>query len=289
VLDVPFNPSHPSAPAIKLRPLVITLHDLTPLYSPVVLRTWRYRLFYRFSLWLARRADALILDSEASRQDALRAHIARRRNVFVAHLAAVVEPTERHQEGTQGRTVQALPPTPYVLHVGSSDWNKNRDGVLEAFDTLSSWPNLSLVLVSGDESWKSVLSEDLHSRVFHYPQVDRASLNMLYAGASAFVFPSRYEGFGLPILEAMMAGTPVVTSDRGAMREIAGPAALLVDPESPQSIADAVRRILQNSEIRGHLVSLGRERASMFSWDTTARITLEAYAHALRASRRRAE
>ena len=281
VLYVPYNPSHALAPLWKRVPLVITLHDLTPLNAPVMLRKWRYRLFYRLALWQCKRADALIVDSEASKEDVLRAHIAPPRRIFVAPLAV---PDDRAEQISHGEGHLQTPPSPYVLNVGSDDWNKNREGVLGAFALLASGsnslPNLGLVLVGGSVERLNVLPQEVRRRVMHYPWLDRASLCRLYAGASVFVFPSRYEGFGLPILEAMSAGTPVVTSDRGAMKEVAGGAALLADPERPEAIAEAIRQILGDATLAGQLRTRGSARAAEFTWERTARVTLAAYQYA---------
>ena len=280
VLDVPYNPSHALAPVWKRVPQVITLHDLTPVNAPVILRTWRYRLFYQVALGQCKRADALIVDSETSKQDALRAGIAPAKRIFVAPLAVPNGPAEKVSHGVAHLQV---PSSPYALHVGSDDWNKNREGVLSAFALLAPASNLSLVLVGGSANSLEVLPEDVRRRVTHYAWLDQASLYRLYAGAAVFVFPSRYEGFGLPILEAMAAGTPVVTSDRGAMREVAGGASLLADPDRPDAIASAIGRILQDETLAERLRSRGAVRAGEFTWQRTAQVTLAAYMSAAKA------
>jgi glycosyltransferase involved in cell wall biosynthesis len=272
VLDVPYNPSHALAPVWKSVPQVITLHDLTPLNAPIILRTRRYRLFYRAALWQCKRADALVVDSETSKRDALRARVAPARRIFVAPLAVPDEPDELTP--TTGFNV---PSQPYILHIGSDDWNKNREGVLLAFALLPDEANLHLVLVGGSEDTLEVLPEELRRHVTHYHWLDRASLRRLYEQAAVLVFPSRYEGFGLPILEAMGAGTPVVTSNRGAMKEVAGGAALLADPNNPAGIATAVLRILGDPALAQRLRALGKTRAAGFTWERTARVTLAAY------------
>ena len=281
VLDVPFNPSHPLAPLWKRTPLVVTMHDLTPLNAPAILRKWRYRLFYRLALWQCKRADALIVDSETSRQDALGAGIALAERIFVAPLAVPQEPSQKlPQEATEFQ----IPLEPYVLHVGSDDWNKNRKGVLRAFARLAQTTNLRLVLVGGSGARLTNLPDDLRPRITHYSWIDHASLRRLYAGAVVFVFPSLFEGFGLPILEAMSVGTPVVTSSRGAMKEVAGEAALLVDPERPDAIAAAIRQIVESQTLTKELRARGVVRAVEFTWERTAQETLAAYNFAARAS-----
>jgi glycosyltransferase involved in cell wall biosynthesis len=114
--------------------------------------------------------------------------------------------------------------------------------------------------------------------------VSPADLEGLYALASSFVFPSLYEGFGLPVLEAMTRGVPVACSDRGSLAEVAGSAALLFDPESPQAIADAVQLILGDQEFATGLSLAGREHAERFTWKATAEATLLSYRRALASS-----
>jgi glycosyltransferase involved in cell wall biosynthesis len=120
----------------------------------------------------------------------------------------------------------------------------------------------------------------VRNRIRHLDNVDRSQLASLYGGADALLFPSWLEGFGLPLVESMACGTPVVTSGTAAMPEIAGPAAVYVDPESPHSIASATAALLRDPHHRDRLVALGRERAEKFSWDraaeATAQVLLEA-------------
>ncbi len=113
------------------------------------------------------------------------------------------------------------------------------------------------------------------------PWLDAADLEGLYALATAVVFPSRYEGFGLPVLEAMARGVPVVTSDRSSLPEVAGDAALLVDPDDDEAIAAALRRVLDDAGLRAQLSAAGRARAATFSWERTAELTAASYERAL--------
>jgi len=109
-------------------------------------------------------------------------------------------------------------------------------------------------------------------------------LNALYSGATCFVYPSYFEGFGLPVLEAMKCGTPVLAGNRTSIPEIAGEAALLFDPFDTNSLVEALQRVLGNPEYRATMSSRGLQRASAFSWQTTARLTLSVYERAARAN-----
>jgi glycosyltransferase involved in cell wall biosynthesis len=131
------------------------------------------------------------------------------------------------------------------------------------------------------ELWERVLERDLADSVRMLDWVPDEDLEGLYAAASCFVFPSLYEGFGLPVLEAMRRGVPVACSDRASLAEVAGDAALRFDPEDPAAIAKAIERLLADPKEAERLSKAGRERAERFSWAETARLTRESYERAL--------
>jgi glycosyltransferase involved in cell wall biosynthesis len=122
-----------------------------------------------------------------------------------------------------------------------------------------------------------VEAQGLAGDVIFTDYVPAEDLPALYAGAACFVFPSLYEGFGLPVLEAMAAGAPVIASRAGAIPEVAGDAALLVDPVRVEEIAEAIEAVLADRALRDRLVAAGRARARTFSWETVARQTLAVY------------
>ena len=164
-----------------------------------------------------------------------------------------------------------------MLFVGGIQPRKDPLTAIEALALLDG--ELDLVLVGaekrgGEEVRKTVQRLGLERRVVLAGHVDHEELAALYRGAACLVFPSRYEGFGLPVLEAMASGTPVVAAAAGAVPEVAGDAAILVEPGDPEAIADGVRRALAERE---RLVAAGLERAGRFSWAETARRTLAVY------------
>jgi glycosyltransferase involved in cell wall biosynthesis len=171
---------------------------------------------------------------------------------------------------------------PYILSVGSLEPRKNLLRLLEAYARLEG-SRPSLVIAGARNYWKSSpvvetvsrLGLEQHVRFTGY--VEDADLPALYSAASLFVFPSLYEGFGLPVLEAMACGTPVVTSSVSSLPEVAGDAALLVDPRDVDAIASAMRRILDDSDLAADLRARGLARAAQFSWERTARETLAVY------------
>jgi glycosyltransferase involved in cell wall biosynthesis len=171
--------------------------------------------------------------------------------------------------------------TPYLLFVSTLEPRKNVVGVLRAFRLLAEWGYQGDLVLVGHWGWRTDAIRDeletspVRDRIRHLDYIDRPMLAALYGGADALLFPSWIEGFGLPLLEGMACGTPVITSGTTAMPEIAGPAAVYVDPESPHSIASATAALLRDPDHRDRLVALGRERAEKFSWDRAAEATAQ--------------
>jgi len=176
---------------------------------------------------------------------------------------------------------------PYVLTVGTLQPRKNVEALVRAFEALAA-PGAEhhLVVVGArgwlDEALVGLLGSSVLARRIHVTgRVLDAELVGLYRGTDCFVFPSRYEGFGLPPLEAMACGAPVVSSDRTSLPEVAGEAALLVDPDDAGALERAMAEVLGSSERRVELSARGRERAAGFSWARCAELTVAAYRRAL--------
>ncbi len=172
---------------------------------------------------------------------------------------------------------------PYILFVGGADPRKNHRVLVRAFaQCRQELKNYLLVLV-GDAAHRfgnyqaTVQQEGLGDRVRCPGRVTSRELHALYAGAAVFVFPSLYEGFGMPVLEALASGTPVVTAKTTALPEVAGDAALLVDPEDAVELRMALMRLVRDEALRGELREKGLSRAKGFTWDRTARETLAVY------------
>jgi glycosyltransferase involved in cell wall biosynthesis len=245
--------------AVALSPAFATVsvvYDVVPLVFPELYLTGRMAglpdWLYRRRLDRQRRAAAQIAISEATRADAVR--------------LAGFDPTRMTVVplGVDARTFCPRDPTPtrpYLLFVGATDVRKNLAGVLAAHDGL----DIDLVVVGTEGPPRD--------RVRWLGHVDDAQLPGLYAGALAFVFPSLYEGFGLPILEAMSCGTPVVTARLSAIPEVAGDAALYADP---QDLRPALQRIIADPALRADLRRRGLQRAAGYSWRRTAEGVLAA-------------
>jgi glycosyltransferase involved in cell wall biosynthesis len=186
--------------------------------------------------------------------------------------------------------------TPFLLHIGDLHERRNLaiavEAVLEARRHFGALPALSLVLVGTDRGTGEALSA-LAARagspeaVVRIDRVEEPVLRELYRSATAFVYPSRYEGFGLPLLEAMASGAPVIASRAASIPELTGDAAVLLDPDDAQGWTEAVIRVTQDEKFRRELCARGRARAALFTWARTARATMDVYQMCLAQAARR--
>jgi glycosyltransferase involved in cell wall biosynthesis len=242
--------------------------------------------YARANLWAAaRRAERIFTVSETSKADILRyCDVAAERIIVVynaidARFATPPEPeaVERVRERYQLHG-------PFALYVGNIKPHKNLERLIDAFDLVrrGGFERLELLII-GDQISKyprlrrAVDKHKLHKHVRFLGFVPDDTLAALYRLATVFVFPSLYEGFGLPPLEAMASGTPVVTSNRSSLPEVVGDAAVLVDPYSAASIADGIQQVLSDPELRRSLSARGLARAREFSWDASIRRVHEVY------------
>jgi len=172
---------------------------------------------------------------------------------------------------------------PYILAVGTLQPRKNFPRLIHALARLRSRGYDIDLVIAGSHGWltesirDAIIETKLEERVHLLGYVDDKDLPALYAGAACFAFPSLYEGFGIPILEAMAYGTPVVTSNVSSMPEVAGDAALLVDPYDIEAITDALQHLIEDQALRDALIKRGSERASYFTWESSARQLQQIY------------
>jgi glycosyltransferase involved in cell wall biosynthesis len=267
-------------------PSVVTIHDMTVWLFPQYHYRRRQLAMRPFVPLAARRAAAVIAVSQATKDDVVRVLGVDPDKVHVVHEAASsrFQPVEDPAELDRVRKSYRLPPR-LILHVGTIEPRKNLARLLEALARLRSRDRMDYALVLvGRPGWKhesafeAVERLNLQDAVRLLGYVPTADLISLYSLADVVAFPSLYEGFGLPVLEAMACGTPVVTSAAGSLPEVAGDAAEFVDPRSVQSIAAGLRRVLGDRARWEELRARGLERARAFGWDQAARETREIYA-----------
>lgn len=270
-------------------PIIVTVHDLIPLLLPAYRGGLAARLYTSLVAASARGAAAVITDSEASQADIL-AHLGLpAERVFAIPLAAGEQYHPRSTElvNTAVRGRYSLPER-YVLYLGGYDIRKNVQTLLKAYtyvrDALGD--DVPLVLAGRLPEKESprfidvaglVEAMNLRDTVRAIGWVDEGDAPALYRMASCFVFPSRYEGFGLPLLEAMSCGTPVVAADAASLPEVVGGAGFLVPPDDARQMAGAILATLNQPEMAQELREKGLERAAEFSWTRTAIRTLGVY------------
>jgi glycosyltransferase involved in cell wall biosynthesis len=273
------------APHYVLPPLVrcrsvVTIHDCIHLMFPQYLPN-RFALAYaRTSIALAaRRANRVLTVSESSKRDILRFVNTQPEKIDVIYNAYderfAIEPEEEDMVRVRERYQLH---DEFVLYAGNVKPHKNLERLIQAFDLVrkQGLDHLKLVLIGDDISKYTALRRavhqyNLHKYVRFLGYMPEETLAVMYRLAGVFVFPSLYEGFGLPPLEAMASGTPVVTSNVSSLPEVAADAAVLVDPYDPRAIADGIYRVLTDERLRRDLVHKGIARAGMFSWEQSVR------------------
>jgi glycosyltransferase involved in cell wall biosynthesis len=275
-----------TGPVFTNVPLVVSVHDVSFLEYPQYFTRFRaaqLKLTVRRSV---ERAAAILTPSEFSRGAILRHYRLDQDKVVVVHNAVASEfrPIDRQMAQAAIERKFGIP-GPFALTVGDLQPRKNHLGLVQAFEELlRTHPQLPHRLVFvGKETW---YSKDLHravaksriaERVHFTGFVEDADLVQFYGACDVFVFPSFYEGFGLPILEAMACARAVVSSNTTAMPEVADGAGILFDPDSTEQMARALRDVLVDPELRVRLERLGSQRAAAFSWERAAERTLEVY------------
>jgi glycosyltransferase involved in cell wall biosynthesis len=275
-------------PAFGYRRSVITVHDLNFLYYPQFLTAESRRYYNDQIAWAVDHADHVLADSQATKADLVSMLNVETEKVTVVHLAADPAYGPLSKEETE-RVVAGYGLQPgYLLFVGTLEPRKNVPGLLQAYRLLrdAGMTDAPLVLVGGkgwlyDEIFERVEALNLTEHVRFFHETPNADLPGLYSAAGVLATPSFYEGFGLPALEAMACGTPVVVSDRASLPEVVGKAGLLVNPDDPEDIAQALTRALTDEQLRTRMRAQGLVQAARFTWDKTARETLFVYREVL--------
>lgn len=262
-------------------PTTIFVHDLIA-FLPYANPQRRARLIERITLGRAvKKARRIIVNSQATADDLAARYPAATQKTVVAPLAAGAQfrpdiPTSDHVVLRQKYDL----PERFILTTGTVEPRKNLPTLLAAVRKL---PEPTALVIAGRRGWDTAAfdhalaaarADGVEVHVLDYVPED--DLTTLYAAATVFTYPSLYEGFGLPVLEAMQSGTAVVCSDIPSLREIGGDAVITVEPNDEETLRDAVAEVLSNDSKRMELAKSGIERAKQFSWDTTAQIVAEA-------------
>lgn len=273
------------------RPFVVTIHDLAFVHFPQYAEEKNLAFLQKFVPDTLERASQVIAVSEATKEDLLSNFKVSEAKITVTPEAAdpyfmrpvPAEEIERIKDkhGIDGE---------YFLTVGTLEPRKNLKNLLLAFAGIRRQTTETLV-VTGGQGWRFADTEELlrklglGTRVVFTDYVPKSELAALYHGAKLFVFPSHYEGFGIPVLEAMSTGLPVISSNTSSLPEVGGGAALYFDPHDTEALKLALRRTLADPKLLGRLSEASRVQAGKFDWDTTARLTLGAYQRALQTAK----
>ncbi|MGH2543804.1 MAG: glycosyltransferase family 4 protein [Ardenticatenaceae bacterium] len=267
-------------------PTVITIHELALLHGDDRRSRWTGRLSQftqQAQLTVTRRADAIICVSEFLRQEYLKVVDVAPARVHVVYNGvdhSRFHPRYRPEARQRAARLLGIEP-PYVLALASAEPRKNLRTLIQAYARLPE--DMPRLVLAGAGNWgqgpiyEMVREAGIEQRVRFTGYVPEAVLPDLYGGARCFVFPSLYEGFGLPVLEALACGAPVVASDRTSIPEVTGDAAILVDPTNVAALAEGMHRVLANKALRDALRAKAPGQAARFSWQRTARETRRVY------------
>lgn len=274
------------APLRARMPVVISVYDLIALQFPAwctVLNRWHYRLMLPRSI---RRATRIVVPSQRTRDDLVQRFPSAADKVRVIPLGVSERYSREAPDGAEPLARHGIE-APFILYAGKLEPKKNVTALVEAFATLVKQGNASLQLVlAGERAWgyaeveRAVRKAGVGDRVVFTGYVPPADQLCLYRAATVFAFPSHYEGFGLPPLEAMASGTPVVAANTGALPEVLGDAATLVAPDDVDGLAAALARVVSDKLYREAVVQRGRERVRACTWERTARATEAVYREA---------
>ena len=279
-----FDPFFLTLPSSFKKPTVVTIHDLIPLKFKDHFKSGlrgKIKLFIQSGR--VRKASHIVTDSEASKKDIIEILHIPGDKITVVPLAHAPEkiPTVMARKIAGKYKL----PEKYLLYVGDINWNKNVPGLIETFSKIED-PSLHLILIGkvfGDQpnipemaAVKHAIAKSTKSDLIHLIGfVPSHHLPVFYRNATLYVQPSWYEGFGLPLLEAMTYGCPIASSDRGSLKEVGGDAAVYFDPG--QNMFEVVSELLKSTRHRNLLVQKGLERIKLFSWEATARETKKVY------------
>jgi glycosyltransferase involved in cell wall biosynthesis len=285
VLHCPVN----VLPLITPCPAALTIHDLTFLTYPDRFKQERRTYLWALTRLSARKASRIMTDSANTRQDVTRLLDVSADKIEVVYPG--VDPAFHPRPAEEIRAFRQSKglPEQFILYVGTLEPRKNVDTLIRAYALLTErMPRVCPLVIAGARGWmvERIFAEveraALGDRIRFPGYVEAAELPLWYGAASLFVYPSLYEGFGLPVLEAMACGTPVVVSDVSSLPEVVGDAGVRVDPRSSDQLADSLAEILQSSAKREQMAAAGLTRAASFTWERAADQAARIYRQAAR-------
>ncbi|WP_414514522.1 glycosyltransferase family 4 protein [Nostoc sp. PCC 9305] len=264
---------------------VMNIYDLTfikyPHYIDSVVKTYTEKV-KRCLQW----TDLVLTISESSKKDIIEYLKVDPEKVYVTPLASRYYPNYLSEEITESLKKQANYDfsKPYLLFVSTIEPRKNINAIITAFNFLKEKYKIEhqLILI-GKKGWNyepifaAIENSPWKNQIHHLDYLSNELVALFYSKADIFVYPSYYEGFGLPVLEAMTLGAPVITSNTSSIPEVTGDAAILIDPKDSIQLAEAILKVISDSHLRQTLVNKGKERSQLFSWQKTAKETLKAY------------
>jgi len=261
-------------------PVVTTIHDLLPFYFAeergfLNRRYWQILLQRQVNV-----SDAIICVSHSTKNDIIDRFGTSGEKIYVTHLGTDLSPPSKKDIKSTTEKYDILDSQFNILYVGNYDQRKNVDKIVRACRSIhQDFPELRLIL-AGSNPPKSTLNSiagEFHDKISYLGYVPDSELGSLYAAADVFMYPSEYEGFGLPIIEAMACGTPVITSNKSSLPEVGGEAAVTLDPSDLSTLSAAIRRMCEDDEFRKTMQDASLRHAQDMRWDQTARETVRVY------------
>ncbi|MCX6809698.1 MAG: glycosyltransferase family 1 protein [Candidatus Berkelbacteria bacterium] len=279
-----------SAPIFYKNPVVVTIHDIISLIFPETI-PFASRMFY--SRWMPlsyRKAQKIIASSQSTKNDLMRMLAIPEEKITVISLAVDSKFANETSKDEVRQVKQKYNLRgDYLLHVGTLEPRKNLDFLIDVFArTISDKKNENLSLViTGKKGWyfeglfEKVKNLGLENKVIFTGYVDEKDKPAIYKGAKIFTFPSLYEGFGLPPLEAVASQIPVISSSTSSMPEVLGDAGILLSPHDPKAWVSAISKVNSDSDLRQKMIEKNKEQLKKFSWEKTARSTIAVYTQAI--------
>lgn len=283
-VDIFHSPDFVLPPVLGKVPTLLTVHDLSFVHYPNTFTPALVNYLNDVVPWSVKRATHILADSNSTKEDLKSVWGVPEEKVTVLYSGVNVRfrPTINEQHLVDLRQRYQLGSAPYVLTVGTVQPRKNYQMLIRAFAPLADRMPHNLVIAGGkgwlyDDIMSEVISHKLQGRVLFTGFVEDEDLPSLYSAATLFVFPSLYEGFGLPLLEAMACGVPVINSNRSSLPEISEGVTIQLPPDQPQAWTEAMQWLLDDPVRRAQLVAAGFNRSKQFSWEKSARRLLNIY------------